>query len=89
MKPVDQHLADCLDVVDQLPPMDVSLVDALDCVLTLDVHSRVSLPPFDNSSMDGYAVVAEDVAGAIVATLTQPRRYRTQLWALRSMFEES
>lgn len=34
-------------------------------------------------------LTAEDVAAAIVATLAQPRRYRTQLWALRSMFEES
>ena len=25
----------------------------------------------------------------VVATLAQPRRYRTQQWVLRSMFEES
>lgn len=29
-----------------------------------DVASSVDLPPFDNSAMDGYAVRAEDVAGA-------------------------
>ncbi|WP_375430694.1 SDR family oxidoreductase [uncultured Friedmanniella sp.] len=34
-------------------------------------------------------LTAEDVAAAVVATLQQPRRWRTQLWALRSMAEES
>lgn len=34
-------------------------------------------------------MTAEDVAGAVVATLEQPRRLRTQLWELRSMAEES
>ena len=34
-------------------------------------------------------LTAEDVAAAVVATLQQPRRLRTQLWALRSMAEES
>jgi molybdopterin molybdotransferase len=28
--------------------------------LAIDIHSRVDLPPFDNSSMDGYAVCAAD-----------------------------
>ena len=64
MKAVAEHLADCLAVVDQLPPLDVSLIEALDCVLTVDAYSRVSLPPWDNSSMDGYAVVVADLVGA-------------------------
>lgn len=34
-------------------------------------------------------LTAEDVAATVVATLQQPRRLRTQLWALRSMAEES
>lgn len=34
-------------------------------------------------------LTAEDVAAAIVATLTQPRRLRTQQWVLRAMAEES
>ena len=29
-----------------------------------DVVAPLSLPGFDNSAMDGYAVVADDVAGA-------------------------
>lgn len=64
MRSVDDHLADCLALVRPLPALELSLADALDCVLVRDVVSRVSLPPFDNSGMDGYAVVTSDVAGA-------------------------
>lgn len=39
---------------------------ALGRVLAVDVRSPVTLPPWDNSSMDGYAVRAADVAGASV-----------------------
>ncbi|HKO16119.1 MAG TPA: gephyrin-like molybdotransferase Glp [Gemmatimonadaceae bacterium] len=37
---------------------------ALGRVLARDVRSPLSLPPWDNASMDGYAVRAVDVAGA-------------------------
>lgn len=43
---------------------DVALRQAFGRVLALDVVSRVDVPPADNSSMDGYALRAEDVAGA-------------------------
>lgn len=42
----------------------VSLADALGRVLAADASSDVALPPWDNSSMDGYAVRAIDVRGA-------------------------
>ncbi len=64
MRSVDDHLADCLTLVAPLAPIELSLADALDCVLVGDVVSAVSLPPFDNSGMDGYAVVTADVARA-------------------------
>ncbi len=50
-----------------IPPTPVTPRPVLDCVglvLAEDLVSPVSLPPFDNSAMDGYAVRAEDVAGA-------------------------
>jgi molybdopterin molybdotransferase len=50
-----------------IQPTPVTLRSALDCVglvLAEDLTSPVSLPPFDNSAMDGYAVRAEDVADA-------------------------
>ena len=61
---VDQHLADILATVQPLEPIELQLLDAQGCVLVEDVTVPVSLPPFDNSSMDGYAVRVADVAGA-------------------------
>ncbi|HET9656335.1 MAG TPA: gephyrin-like molybdotransferase Glp [Kineosporiaceae bacterium] len=62
MKPVEEHLAECLAAVQVLPPAWLAPLDALDCVLAEDVVSAVDLPSFDNSSMDGYAVTIPDVA---------------------------
>jgi molybdopterin molybdotransferase len=42
----------------------VPLLEALGRALAEDVHATVTLPPWDNSAMDGYAVRAEDVRGA-------------------------
>ncbi|HEX5972300.1 MAG TPA: gephyrin-like molybdotransferase Glp [Gemmatimonadaceae bacterium] len=42
----------------------VSLELALGRVLAADIVSPVALPPWDNSSMDGYAVRGDDVRGA-------------------------
>jgi molybdopterin molybdotransferase len=51
----------------------VRLERALGRVLATDVISPVALPPWDNASMDGYAVRAEDVVGA---TVERPVRLR-------------
>jgi molybdopterin molybdotransferase len=61
---VDEHLSDVLSTVRPLDPIELQLLDAQGCVLVEDVMVPVSLPPFDNSSMDGYAVRVADVAGA-------------------------
>ncbi|MER5491270.1 gephyrin-like molybdotransferase Glp [Streptomyces sp. NPDC002490] len=61
---VAEHLEDVLGTVRPLDPIELQLLDAQGCVLVDDVVVPVSLPPFDNSSMDGYAVRAADVAGA-------------------------
>lgn len=68
MRSVDDHLSDVLAAVHPLPAVDVALPDALDCVLASPVDSAVDLPRFDNSSMDGYAVLAADVASASRST---------------------
>ncbi len=64
MKRVADHLSDILASVKPLNPLDLQLLDAHGCVLAEDVVAPWPLPQFDNSAMDGYAVVAEDVAGA-------------------------
>ncbi|MFJ5709609.1 gephyrin-like molybdotransferase Glp [Streptomyces sp. NPDC093105] len=61
---VDEHLADILATVRPLDPIELPLLDAQGCVLVEDVTVPAALPPFDNSSMDGYAVRVADVAGA-------------------------
>ncbi|MEZ7154659.1 molybdopterin molybdotransferase MoeA [Streptomyces althioticus] len=61
---VDEHLDDILATVRPLDPIELNLLDAQGCVLVEDITVPVSLPPFDNSSMDGYAVRVADVAGA-------------------------
>lgn len=44
--------------VQPVQPRRVSLEESLGCFLAGDVTAKVSLPSFDNSAMDGYAVVA-------------------------------
>ncbi|MBD3579201.1 molybdopterin molybdotransferase MoeA [Streptomyces sp. KD18] len=61
---MDEHLADILAAVRPLEPIELRLLDAQGCVLVEDVTVPVALPPFDNSSMDGYAVRTADVQGA-------------------------
>lgn len=61
---VDEHLEAVLGRVTALPAFDQPLMEALGLVLCEDVVSGVSLPGFDNSAMDGYAVQAADLAGA-------------------------
>jgi molybdopterin molybdotransferase len=53
-----------LDAIGRLRTERVPLNEALGRVLAEPVVSRRTLPPFDNSGMDGYAVRHRDTAGA-------------------------
>ncbi len=64
MRSVDEHQRAVADMIRGRPPVAVPLADALGLALAGDVVARLALPVFDNSAMDGYAVRAEDVAGA-------------------------
>ena len=64
MRSVDEHLNQVLSTVRPLALIELPLLDAHGCVLGEDVVAGGALPPFDNSSMDGYAVRHADVAGA-------------------------
>lgn len=61
---VDEHLADVLAAVRPLTPVELPLLEAQGCRLAEDVVAGGDLPPFDNSSMDGYAVRTADTEGA-------------------------
>ncbi|MEO5951063.1 MAG: gephyrin-like molybdotransferase Glp [Chloroflexia bacterium] len=47
-----------------LEAVEVILPASLGLVLAEDVTADINIPPFDNSSMDGYAIRSQDVAGA-------------------------
>jgi len=57
----DQALAQILGQIAPLPPVALPLAEALGCVLAEDVSAPADVPPFDNSSMDGFAVRAADL----------------------------
>jgi len=61
---VEEALSFILSHFEPLEPQTVYILDALGRVLAQDIVSNEAIPPFDNSSMDGYAVRAIDTAGA-------------------------
>ena len=62
-----------LAAAESLPPDTVSLDEARGRALAESVRSPVTLPPWDNAAMDGYAVRAADIEGA---SETHPVRLR-------------
>lgn len=68
MLSVDEYRRSVLEGIGVLAPIELPLSSAHGCVLAADVMSPWPLPSFDNSSMDGYAVVASDVASATPAS---------------------
>jgi molybdopterin molybdotransferase len=61
---VDEALAAILEKIPVLEPEEVFLDEALGRVLAEDIYADIDVPPFDNSAMDGYAVIAADTAQA-------------------------
>jgi molybdopterin molybdotransferase len=61
---VDDHLARILAAIEPLPDFPQPLMDTLGLAVAEDVVAPISLPSFDNSAMDGYAVRLEDVVTA-------------------------
>jgi len=49
-----------LEAIRPLPPRKMSILQALDHFAAEDYFARLPLPMFDNSAMDGYAVIASD-----------------------------
>jgi molybdopterin molybdotransferase len=64
MQSVDSYLSDVLAAIRPLLPRALRLDEAAGGVLAEDIAATWPLPPFDNSGMDGYAVLAADVAAA-------------------------
>jgi molybdopterin molybdotransferase len=64
MRSVDEHQHVVAELIRARPAVAVSLTEAQGLVLAHDVVAQLSLPVFDNSAMDGYAVRAEDISEA-------------------------
>jgi molybdopterin molybdotransferase len=64
MRSVEEHQRVVAHLITARAPIDVAIGDALGLVLAADVVAPLALPGFDNSAMDGYAIVAEDIASA-------------------------
>lgn len=64
MRSVDDQIARLLSTIDALEPFPVSLTDARGCIAAEPVYSMRMLPLFDSAGIDGYAVMAGDVANA-------------------------
>jgi len=62
MKPLPQAQREVLASLDRLPVERVALASARGLALAEAVVAGHDLPPFANSAMDGYAVIASDVA---------------------------
>ncbi len=63
---LDEAQSFVLDRVGALPQVAVPLADSAGLVLGADVVAAESVPPFTNSAMDGFALVASDTVGAPV-----------------------
>ena len=66
--PVEELLGRILDTVKPLDHFPQPLMEAVGLPVCEDVVAPISLPVFDNSAMDGYAVCFPDVATATPET---------------------
>jgi molybdopterin molybdotransferase len=64
MLTVEEALQKILDAVGVLDAESAPIMDTLGQVLAEDIVSEITVPPLDNSAMDGYAVRSEDTQGA-------------------------
>ncbi|MCW2529504.1 MAG: molybdopterin molybdochelatase [Pseudonocardiales bacterium] len=69
MRSVDEHKSAVMALVSQRREVSLPLAEAAGLVLTQDVFAAHQLPSFDNSAMDGYAVLAADIAAASEANV--------------------
>ncbi|MDO5747256.1 MAG: molybdopterin molybdotransferase MoeA [Actinomycetaceae bacterium] len=57
---VDDYFHQVTSLTHTLPTRILPIEKALGCVLACDIHARYAVPPFTNSSMDGFAMRSQD-----------------------------
>lgn len=63
-KTVEAYLAQILNSIEPLEPFHIPLFEARGCVSAEDVTAPWPLPAFDSAAVEGFAVLASDVAAA-------------------------
>lgn len=69
MRSVHEAIQHLIQPLHPLPVESISIVEAYGRILASDIAAKHSLPPFANSSMDGFAVIHDDLAD-LPTTLT-------------------
>ena len=64
LTPLDDARALVLSAMVPLSTVEAELADAIGCVVAVDAVSEENVPPFANTAVDGYAVVASSTDGA-------------------------
>ncbi|MBS4100639.1 molybdopterin molybdotransferase MoeA [Tsukamurella paurometabola] len=83
MRSVDEHRAAVAALIPRRRIVDLPPEDAVGLTVARFVVAPISLPPFTNSAMDGYAVrAAEAVAGAVLPVAFDVPAGRTDVPAL-------
>lgn len=72
LRPVEEHRSIVANLIPQAEAIALPLQQALGLVLAVDIAAPISLPPFDNSAMDGYAVRRSEII-AVPITLAVSR----------------
>lgn len=72
MLTLDQSLEKFLKEASPLGAEKVGITKSLNRVLSEDIFSDVDMPPFDKSTMDGYACRTEDLTDALTVVETIP-----------------
>lgn len=64
MLTVEEARQRMLDTINTLPTETQGILGSLGTILAEDIYASENIPPFHNSAMDGFAVVAGDVSNA-------------------------
>ena len=64
MRSVEEHQRVVAGLIAARPAADVAVAETQGLVLAVDVVAPLSLPVFDNSAMDGYAIRSQEIAAA-------------------------
>ncbi len=64
LTPLENALEQLFSRIKLTPIEEIEVGKALNRILASDIVSKIDLPPFDRSAMDGYAIKAEDSFGA-------------------------